>query len=497
MPPRRRSGARATSAGFVGALALSGCNLAPPYQAPLQPAPPSFKEAGPFAPATPLDSVPRGNWWTLFGDPDLDRLEALVPTANPNLSAALATYDQARAFASEAEAQILPNFTIFDSNLYNRQSNNRPLRGAGQPDVYAANTFGGQVGYEFDFWGQVRNNVATGEALAQAGAADLATARLSLEADLANAYLSLRGLDAQISLLNDTIGAYTRALELTQARHTGGVASGLDVDRAQNQVSAAQAELMDVVAQRALYEHAIASLVGQPAGSFSLPPKREEPTFPRIPAGVPSELLQRRPDIAAAERRAFAANRQIGVAKAAFFPNVSLDANGGWQNTGGGNLLSIPNTFWTIGPSINWAVFEGGALRARLRVTKAAFEFASANYRATVLNAFQQVEDQLALTSRLAEAAAAEGTAVKAAEASANLSLIRYREGATNYLDVVTAQTAALTADQDLIGLQTRRRQAAVNLVRALGGGWSRDELPVLAAAAHAKAPATTAARTP
>lgn len=497
MPREPRSWSAAAAAALAAALALGGCDLAPPYVAPPQSAPPAFKEAGPFAPASPADAAPRGDWWTAFEDPDLDRLEALVPTANPSLSAALAAYDQARAFAAQAEAQGLPSFSIFDSNLYNRQSNNRPLRGANQPDVYAANTFGGQAGYEFDFWGQVRNTVAAGEALAQAGAANLASARLSLEADLADTYLALRGLDAQIGLLDDTIRAYTRALELTQTRHTGGVASGLDVDRAQNQLSSAQAELSDLRAQRALYEHALASLVGQPAGAFSLPPKREPPAFPAIPAGLPSELLQRRPDIAAAERRAFAANRQIGVARAAFFPNVSLDSNGGWQNTGGDNLLSLPNTFWTIGPSITWPVFEGGALRARLRAARAGFELASANYRATVLNAFQEVEDQLALTGRLAEAAAAESTAVKAAEASANLSLIRYREGATNYLDVVTAQTAALTADQDLIRLQTRRRQAAVNLVRALGGGWSRTELPRLSSVASAKAPAATAAATP
>ncbi len=464
----------------LGLLALAGCNFAPPYVTPQSSAPAAFKETPGWAPATPGDDRPRGAWWTLFGDQTLDTLEAQAPIANPTLQAALATYDQARAFAAEAGSYLVPTVGLNDSNTYNRQSAERPLRGAGQPNEYAVNTVGPVVSYEFDFWGRVRNLAAAGGAQAQASAADLATAQLSLQVQLADFYLSLRGLDAQNQLLQNTVAAYQRALDLTKARHTGGVASGLDVDRAQAQLSSAKAQISDVLAQRALYEHAIASFVGQPASSFSIAPATGQRIVPDAPTGVPSALLQRRPDIAAAERRAFAANRQIGVARAAYFPTISLDALGGWQNTGGNNLLTAPNTFWTLGPQLAFSLFDGGLRKAQVAASRAAFTLASANYRATVLTAFQQVEDQLALTKHYGNEETDERDAVTAAQATTHLSLIRYREGATNYLDVVTAQAAELQAEQTLLALQTRRQLASVNLVRALGGGWDRSDLPSL-----------------
>ncbi len=471
----------------LGLLSLAGCNLAPPYVAPQVETPAAFKETPGWMQASPGDDRPRGDWWTQFKDPTLDRLEAQVPTANPNLQAALAAYDQARAFAAEARSSLVPTVGLGDSNTYNRQSAERPLRGSNQPNDYAVNTLGGTVAYEFDFWGRVRNLVTAGQAQAQASGADLATAELSLQVQLADAYLALRGLDAQDQLLVNTASAYQHALDLTQARHTGGVASGLDVDRAQTQLSSAKAEISDVLAQRALYEHAIASLVGQPASSFGVAPATGQRIVPTIPAGVPSALLQRRPDIAAAERRAFAANRQIGVARAAYFPTISLDTLGGWQNTGGNSLLTMPDTFWTLGPQLALTLFDGGLRKAQVAASRAAFGIASASYRATVLAAFQQVEDQLALASHYATEEADERTAVTAAQATTDLSLIRYREGATNYLDVVTAQTAELQAEQTLLALQTRRQQVSVNLVRALGGGWDRADLPSLAQASSAK----------
>jgi len=475
----------------LGLLGVAGCNLAPPYVTPSAtgPAafPQAFKETPGWMQAAPDDDAPRGNWWTLFHDPVLDRLETQVQTANPSLQAALAAYDQARAFAAEARSYQVPTVGLNDSNTYNRQSNERPLRGGGQPNDYAANTLGGTVTYEFDFWRRVRNLVAAGRAQAQASAADLATAELSLQVQLADTYLALRGLDAQNQLLQTTVAAYQRALDLTQARHTGGVSSGLDVDRAQTQLSSAKAQISDVLAQRALYEHAIASLVGQPASGFAIAPATGQRLVPTFPAGVPSALLQRRPDIAAAERRAFAANRQIGVTRAAYFPTISLDTLGGWQNTGGNNLLTTPDTFWTLGPQLALTLFDGGLRRAQVAATKAAFTAASANYRATVLAAFQQVEDQLALASHYADEEIDERTAVTAAQATTDLSLIRYREGATNYLDVVTAQTAELQAEQTLLALQTRRQQAGVDLVRALGGGWDRADLPSLTRASSLK----------
>jgi NodT family efflux transporter outer membrane factor (OMF) lipoprotein len=464
------------------AASLAGCNLAPAYSPPSLtiPMPTAYKEGGLWTQAQPADALPRGAWWTAFQDAELDTLEGQVDTANPTLAAALAAYDQARAFAAEANAALLPSATVLNSNTYNRQSDERPLRGANEPDEYAVNTFGGVIGYEFDFWGRVRNLAALGKAQAQASAADLATARLSLHVILADDYVRLRGLDSQLQLLANTVDAYQRALNLTQLRHSGGVSSGLDEDRAATQLASAKAQVSDVAAQRALYEHAIATLIGRPASSFSLRPAPDGRLIPEIPAGVPSTLLQRRPDIAAAERRAFAANREIGVAKAAFYPTVTLNAQGGFQNTGGNDLLIAPDTLWTIGPQVSLPLFDAGLRKAQLAAAKAAFMIASAQYRATVLAAFQQVEDQLALAQHFSMEAADEANAVKSAQATTHLSLIRYREGATNYLDVVTAQTAELQAEQTALSLETRRQQASVDLVRALGGGWQDTDLPRL-----------------
>ncbi|MHB8283044.1 MAG: efflux transporter outer membrane subunit [Caulobacteraceae bacterium] len=464
-------------------LALAACNFAPAYTPPNLTLPTAYKEAGLWTQAQPGDALPRGLWWTPFQDATLDNLEGRIDSANPTLAAALAAYDQSRALAAQARSAFLPTITGLTTNTYNRQSDERPLRGAGQPDDYANNSLGGEIDYEFDFWGRIRNLVASGEAVAQASAADLATAQLSLHIQLANTYLQLRGLDAQTKLLLDTVSAYKRALNLTVARHNGGVSSGLDVDRAQAQLSSAIAQVSDVAAQRALYEHAIASLVGQAASTFSIPAATVQRLIPTTPAGVPSTLIQRRPDIAAAERRAYAANRQIGVARAAYFPTITLDAQAGFENTGGNALLIAPNTFFTIGPQLALTLFDGGKRKAGVAVAKAAFLLASANYKATVLSAFQQVEDQLALSNHYAVEASDQAAAVKATEGATNISLIRYREGATNYLDVVTAQTAELQAEQTALGLETRRQQASVNLVLALGGGWSTDNLPDLAKA--------------
>jgi NodT family efflux transporter outer membrane factor (OMF) lipoprotein len=484
---------RATALASICAAGLAGCNLAPPYVVPNLTVPTAYKEAGVWTDAQPGDSLSKGVWWTRFGDPTLNSLEGQVETANPTLAAALAAYDQARAFAAEARSSFLPTITTGDFTTYNRQSDERPLRGSGQPDEYANNTVGGVIAYEFDFWGRVRNLVAAGEAQAQASAADLATARLSLHAELANDYLQLRGLDAQSTLLVNTVDAYQKALNLTQARHNGGVASGLDVDRAAAQLSSAKAQVSEIAAQRALYEHAIASLVGKPASNFSLSVDVALRLIPVMPTGLASTLVQRRPDVAAAERRAFAANRQIGVARAAYFPTISLDAQGGFQNTGGNNLLIAPNTLWTIGPQLALTLFDGGLRKAEVAASKDAFLLASSNYRATVLTAFQQVEDQLALSKHYAVEAHDEADAVRSSQATTNLSLIRYREGATNYLDVVTAQAAELQAEQTALALETRRQVASVNLVRALGGGWTDADLPAIGQVAstrvHAPAP--------
>ena len=455
----------------VAALALAGCSLAPAYAPPATPVATAFKEQGPWTPAQPADAQPRGAWWAMFSDPVLDDLEARADKANPSLAAAVAAYDQARALAAQARAGLFPEIDGSALGDRQRRSDNQPLR-VGGPDGYSTVQAGASMAYEIDLWGRLRNVARGAGERAQASQSDLRSARLSLQADLADDYLTLRGLDAQIRLLDATVAAYVRALDLTRILHNGGNATGLDVARAETQLSSAKAQRTDAAAQRALMEHAIAALVGESASSFSLAAVDKDLPQPVVAVSAPSILLQRRPDIAAAERRAAAANADVGVARAALFPALMLDGSAGWQNAGVGGLLAAPNTFWLLGPQLAGAIFDGGRRAAGVHASKAAFEQASANYRGVVLNAFRDVEDQMALANRLAAEAKDQTDAVTAARRSVDLANIRYRQGVATYLDVVTAQTSALTAEQASIQLTTRRLQASVNLTRALGGAW-------------------------
>jgi NodT family efflux transporter outer membrane factor (OMF) lipoprotein len=447
--------------------------------------PTAYKEVGPWTPASPADTAPRGDWWTVYGDATLNGLEQQIDRQNPDLALALARYDEAKAYAAEARASLFPQIGLGGSATANRQSANRPLRLATGSDFYGDNLLSGSFSYEVDLWGRVRNLVAAGKAQAQASGADAASVRLSLEAQLADAYLSLRGLDANAKLLTDTTTAYEIALKLTTALHNGGAAPGLDVDEAQTQLQIARAQEVDVIALRTLYEHEIAALVGQPASVFSVPPVPQLPPAPTIPVAAPSLILQRRPDIAAAERRAAAANAMIGVTRAAFYPSIILGATGGFQNTGSTNLLSLADSWWTVGPTLAMTLFDGGYRKAAVRASRDQFNEASATYRSTVLAAFQQVEDNLALCNKLADEEQQQSAAVAAADRTLALALVQYRMGAVTYLDVVTAQTTDLMAQSTELSIETRRLQASVNLVLALGGGWT--EPPAMQADAVAR----------
>ncbi|WP_049623562.1 efflux transporter outer membrane subunit [Frateuria defendens] len=484
LPPRavRRS---LLAAGLLAALA--GCSLAPTYRVPETVVPAAYKEVDKmWVQAAPADAQPRGDWWSAYGDRTLGELETRLDQHSPTLAAALARYDMATAYAGQLRAGLFPSLDLGANPQRIRQSNNKPLRGANQPDEYTSNTAGLALDYELDLWGRIRNQVKAGNAQAAASAADLASAKLSLEAELADLYIQARGLDIQARILTDSIGVYRQGLQLTKDRFAGGITSMLDVTRAQAQLSDAQAQASDVAAQRALAEHAIASLVGEPASSFSLPADATPLTVPAIPLGIPSTLLQRRPDIAAAERRTFAANAQIGVARAAFFPSLSLSGQYGWQNMGGGSLLTAGNRFWAVGPLAALNLFDGGLRRAQVREARAAFDEASAQYRSTVLGAFQQVEDNLSLLKNLGQEAEQEQAAADAATQSQTIATNRYREGAVSYLDVVTAQTVVLDAQRMTEAVRTRRLQASVDLIRAVGGGWSTAALAQAAAGGHA-----------
>lgn len=468
---------RITRSALVASAALSvllaGCSLAPVYDKPIVDIPTHYKEQAPWSAAVPADRLSRGDWWKAAHDDELSRLEAQVDQANPDLAVALARYDEANAFLEQSRAQQYPTVGIGATVTNNRQSDNRPLRGSNLPNEYGANTIGITLDYDFDLWGKIRNEVAASTDLAQASADDSESVRLSLHAALADAYFSLRGDDAQLQLLRDSEAAYSHALAIATHRFQGGIAPAEDMTRASTSLYTVRAQISDVQGQRALEEHAIASLVGTPASNFSLAPDPAPHNFDAVPVGVPSTLLERRPDIAAAERRAAAANASIGIARAAFFPDLTISPVIGFQSTQTANWLSAPNLFWAVGPALTATLFDAGLHEAQLRAARARLDEAAARYRSTVLHAFEQVENNLALLGRLRDEARSQDLAVSNARRTLQLALDQYQAGAVSYLDVFDAQTAALQAARTAIDVRTRYLHASVGLVRALGGGWS------------------------
>jgi NodT family efflux transporter outer membrane factor (OMF) lipoprotein len=453
-------------------LLLSACSLAPPLKTPVVPPGDAYKELGPWTQAQPADRLPRDSWWTLYDNQELDELQTKLIAGNPTLAAALADYAQAKALTDQARAGLFPTLGLNASTQRARESVHAPLISPATPRYYDDNTFAGSVSYELDLWGQIRNEVAEAKANAAASDADLENARLSLIAQLVEDYIQLRSLDRATDILDETVKAYARAVVLTEQRHGAGIAPGLDVSQAQTQLDAARSQAAQTLAQRALMEHAIAALLGVSASTFSIKPQIVDVALPQIPSGVPATLLQRRPDIAAAQRRMMAANANIGVARAAYFPTITLGGQGGFQSTAYSNWLSAPSSFWAIGPNALLSVFDGGLRRAQVAQARAEFDVSAANYRGVVVSAFQQVEDSLATLNHYHDAGAEEKAAVDAAQRTLDFAMALYKQGATDYLTVVTSQTALLQTQLQALNLDTLQLNASVDLIRALGGGW-------------------------
>ena len=468
---------------LVGLLLLAGCSVGPNYKRPTAPTPAEFKEKGPppeatsgeWKPAEPSEGVPRGKWWEAFADPGLNALEEQVSISNQNVAQAEANYRAARAVARGARADFFP---VVSGGASATRSQSAPASNPAASGATNAYEVSGNFTWEIDLWGKVRRNVEANVAAAQASEADLESARLSYEAELAADYFMMRGVDAERQLLDTTADAYQKALKLTTDRYNQGVVSAVDVAQAQTQLSTTRAQAIDLSLTRAQLEHAIAVLIGKPPAELSLSPSPLTEAPPSIPVTVPSGLLERRPDIASAERQVAAANARIGVAEAAYFPTLGLSGDGGWGSSTISKLFTLPTRFWSLGASLVETIFDGGKRRAATDQARAQWEGTVAGYRQTVLSAFQEVEDDLAALRILSEEALQQADAVTAAEKSLSLAQTRYQGGITSYLEVITAQSTALANESTAVQLRSRRMAAAVDLVKAVGGGWRDSDLP-------------------
>lgn len=470
------------------AMMVIGCTVGPDYHRPSAPVPATYKEitpaayrsAGKWEVAHPWDQSLRGKWWKIFGSPELDALEDELTASNQSLKVAEARFREARAQIGIQRSAEFPTLTIGATANSIQFSAHQPYFLIPHPQPEGLFQLPIDLSYEIDAWGSIRRSVAAAREEAQATAADLATTDLSLHAELAIDYIELRSADAQERLLQDTVKAYTRALALTQSRLAGGEAPASDVAQAQTQLDTAGVQATDIGVQRAQYEHAIAILLGKPPAEFSLPPAPLTLTPPPIPVGLPSELLERRPDIAAAERRMAEANERIGIAKAAYFPSFNLGALTGFEGNTFASWFGWPSLFWAVGLTMSQTVFDGGLRRAQSASARATYDESVANYRQTTLTSFQQVEDNLAALRILADEAGQEREAVRAAENSLRIFTNRYIGGEDAYLQVITAQAALLVNQRNDVDVRRRRMEASVLLVKALGGGWDVTDLPTL-----------------
>ena len=456
----------------AAALALlAACSAGPKYERPAVDAPAAYKEAGDWKVAQPRDDVKRDKWWEVFGDAQLNSLIAQIDVSNQNVRVAEANFRQARTLVQQARASLFPSVDGRAS-----VSRSRSVGTAARAGTTANNyNLALDANYEVDIWGRVRNTVSANVAGAQASAADLEMVRLLAQAELAFNYFQLRVLDQQRQLFDDTVAAFQKSLEMTRNRYTAGVAGKVDLVQAETLLKSTQAQAIEIGVQRAQLEHAIAILVGKAPANFALPPQTAKVAVPVVPLNQPSELLERRPDIAAAERRVAAANARIGVAKSAFFPSLTLSGSAGFESS---RLADWPSRFWAIGPAIAQSIFDAGLRRALTDQAIAVYDANVAAYRQTVLEGFQEVEDNLAALRILEEQEKVQEEATVAARQSMDLTINQYKAGTVSYLNVVTVQSAWLNNERALVGIRGRRLAAAVTLVKALGGGWNAAELP-------------------